>query len=551
MDGYGTSMIDVLAPIDTPQAFSAEDPTTDLTQVMAMWGATADTVSGEHINPHRALGIAAVWQAITIISGDIAKLPVHLYRRDEENGRQRLRSHPAAKLVRKRPNPLMNVFKFWQRVMTYRLLYNNAYIWIQRDRMGNAINLWPLLPDRTWVHDWEGYGTYYHTQLGHDTLTLMPTEVIHLEGLCIDNVQGEYFVRCARDAFGLALARQNYAARFFRRGGRFGGLLEMPAEMKKESRDTAEAKFRAQYESADNAFRAIAMRAGMKYHPNSHSPEQAQMVESDRASVRDVARYFNLNPSKLGEDAKSSYNSKAEDNRDHHDTTLSPHLNQIVEELAFKLLTASEFEDDELYFEHNTDRLLQLDPLKRAQQYRLLRQAEVLSPNEARARENMPPYEGGDDYGNPNTKPANASPAPAEGEGNGNDQANAAHRRLLVDTIDRTLGIAADKLNKQAKKPGFATWCETRLASVLLPVVEAVAPIIDAHAAISGVDSHHLKLAVQARLFAAVTTLIDSNQVADGLNSYHKVAGHELAAIAIPGGLTNASQSQQETSLSV
>ena len=522
----GSGVIDVMQSGSYQvQNFSIENPTTNLHEAAKLYDVGGATSSGVRVSERTALGISAVWQAITMISGDVAKLPLYLYRYEgdpfaEDTPRHRVKGHRAARLLRKKPNPHMNTYKFWQRVMAFRLLYNNAYVWIRRDRMGRPFQLWPLLPSHTWArHDGDGR-LWYHTTTPflHDNaarlLTLAPWEVLHLEGICIDGLCGEQYVHHAREAFGLALARQRYAANFFKNGGRFGGFLEIPAAMSDKARENVEAGFRKVYDSIDAAFKTFVGRDNVKFHPGQHSPEQAQLVEGERSSVRDVARRFSLHPSKLGEDQATSYNSKAEDNRDYHDSTLSNHLTQIAEECNDKLLTKNESDSDLFFFEHNTDKLLQLDGLKRAQRWKILRSIEAVSPNEVRHGENMPPRTdpGGDDYSNPNTKSKDSGGGDGEqsqGEGRGDaepkNQVAEKHRELLRSIVGAKLKPAMQKISRHQKKDGFEAWRDAELPSLLLAVAEPANLVIDAFAATSGIESERSK----AKFFASLSAFVN------------------------------------------
>jgi HK97 family phage portal protein len=70
-------------------------------------------------------------------------------------------------------------------------------------------------------------------------------------------------------------------------------------------------------------------------------------------------------------------------------------------EIRLKLFNEQERED--FYAEFLVDDLLKADIAARATAYSQLIAARVLNPNEARARENLPPYAGGEVFANPHT----------------------------------------------------------------------------------------------------------------------------------------------------
>ena len=134
----------------TAEARSIEDPATD------PWDAirdldSMDTTAGERVSPKRALSIPAIYQAVSSISGDVAKIPLAVYRRRPDGGRETARNHHGFRYVNLSgmANPETNAYKFWRRLMSGALLWNNGYAWIDRNGRGEVLGLYNLLPDRT------------------------------------------------------------------------------------------------------------------------------------------------------------------------------------------------------------------------------------------------------------------------------------------------------------------------------------------------------------------------------------------------------------------
>lgn len=473
------TVIDVTTRENVVYNYSVENPTTSLTSQSL---GIVDSASGEQVSAERSLDISAVWQAITLIAGDISKLRIELFERDDDDSPRRLRSNPYELLVRKRMNPVMTAFKAWNRILVQFLLYSNGYAWIQRDRVGMPVAIWPMMSPLTYVEYMDGR-PYYTTTLHDKTYSFHHDDVLHFERMCIDDECGEDLVSHARELFGLALARQRFAAQYFNAGGRVGGQLILPATFDERAQREAIEGFKAMYQQTGSAFLTYFAKAGIEYRPGEFAPADAQVVEGARESNRDVARYFNLHPSKLGEEHQSAYASKAEDNRDYLDTTLSPHLEQITQELEFKLFTPAEFEADQLYFEYNTDRLLAMSGLDRANQLLTLRQGEIISSNEARKRENLPPRPGGDDYANPNTR----SPG-SETEETDDEELNAAFAELLASQISVTLKAATQKIHRQVDKSTFAHKRGALISEAVDRIAGATDKVLAAYAAAKGLE---------------------------------------------------------------
>ena len=127
----------------------------------------------------------------------------------------------------------------------------------------------------------------------------------------------------------------------------------MPLGMSKQASDTLEQGFRKTYEGVDNSFKTVLLRDGAKFHQAQFTPEQAQMVPVRKELVKEIARFFNLPPHKLGDDSKSSYNSLEQENRSYLDSSLSIWLNTIASEVWLKLLTTDEQKEQTHFAEHN------------------------------------------------------------------------------------------------------------------------------------------------------------------------------------------------------
>ncbi|WP_428303900.1 phage portal protein [Lacipirellula sp.] len=502
------------SPLEMPLNLSLENPRVSLADPEAYDDLTdgIESGSGVAVSRARALAIPAVWQAIDQISGDVAKLPIDLFKKNKEtDDRQEALEHPVFKLVRRKPNREMDAYKFWRRVMVHRLFWDNAYVYISRRLNGTIHELIPMLPDRTEAVRVDGQ-LFYDTEVNGTVYRLFPEQVWHIEGICCDGLTALNMMRFAREAFGLALARQKCSAKFFQNGMRTGGILEISSAVAKGTADKIEQGFRKSYESVEEAFKTVILREGAKFHMAQLSPEQTQMTESSRDSVRDAARYFNTRPSRLGEEAKASFASKSEDNRDYLDTTLSPHLASIIAQSNDKLLTEEELAAG-YYLEYNLAALLQMDFKSVCESLSVLRSAEILSPNECRAviNYNRRDDAGGDKFGNPNT---------TSNKGSDNAAAvAAAHRKLLANTLDRMVAMVDGKASRNSSLPNnLIEWVSAKLPGLQKTVRAAVTPVIEAHAAVAGVDAEPLvaKATSSFMLQMRVTLLQLANTVPAG-----------------------------------
>lgn len=373
------------------------------------------SASGVRVTQKSAMSIAAVWQVLNLLSGDVVKLPLYPYLRLPDDDREIATKHRAYITTSKKANRETSARKFWRTMMVHACMWNNAYAYITQSR--GRYEMLNLLPDRTapeWVtfkgeNGKDRVELVYVTEAGGKLVTLMPHEVFHLTGISCDGVAGLDLIEYARDQFGLNLAAQQFQSKFFKNGARMGGILELPAGMPKPARDNVEEGFRKSYEGGDNPFKTVVLRDNAKFHAGQVTPDQSQMSELRDEDVREVARRWNIPPSKLGIRDSQSYNSFEQDNLSYLHGALHHWLDAIADEANMKLLTEREFLDDTHYFEHNVSKFIQADWKTMNESLEIQRRNEVINADEWRRKLNMnkrPDGKGGE-YINPNTRSRN------------------------------------------------------------------------------------------------------------------------------------------------
>ena len=445
------------------RSYSLENPNLPLNDPKvweAVFGDSYGTDSGVNVTAEKALMYAPFFHGVQLIAGDVAKLSRPVYKRRPDltdDARERDRGHRLNYLLNVAANEETESIKFWERYMTDALLYRHAYARIAFDGTGSPAELYNLLPDRTHC-EYIDKRKWYVTEADGKLYPLYPWEVLHVEGPVL-GATAKALWQLARNSIALGLAQEKFASKFFANGGRVGGILELPMAMPKVARDTAEDGFRKSYEGADNPFKTVILRDNAKFHAAQQSPEDSQLVEATESQTRAIAHWLNLAPSKLGLSDSVSYNSKSEDNQNYLDTTLQIWLTRIESACNFRLISTRQA--DTHFIEHNTAALLRMNLTAQAEAYTKLIAARVMNPNECRAKLNMLPYEGGDEFVNPNTMKSGNEPGqqPPVNEGPPADpppKRDAAYLRILF-------GITARARDKAKRPKAFLEWIDGNL----------------------------------------------------------------------------------------
>jgi HK97 family phage portal protein len=465
------------------RSFNIEDPSYPLDDP-SVYTEGEQSLAGERVTPCRILHVPAAYQAVTRISGDVARCPLEPW--EQVDGVWKLLADdPLYRLTAIQPNREMDAFTFWQRVMVHRLVYQNAYIFIATNLAGEPAELLPLLPDRTAPKRIGGV-LLYETDVNGQRVPLPANRVLHLQGIGFDNLKAYELVKAMREAWGLALASMGFAARVFRSGGRRGGVLEIPLSMTKPAADRLEEGFRRKYEDPSAAFATVILRDNAKFHESQMTLRDSQSIEGRKESVRDVARAFNMRPGMLGEGNDGVYKNRFEDAQDYLNYTLRQPMAGIADQCRTKLLTVDR--QARTVFEHNTDDLLQMSPKEQFEAYGAGVETTIITPNEARAKLGFAPHPGGNELRNPNTvsnkpggqpakpgtsKPGKSKPddtAGGDDEDDGDDL-EAAHGRLQAEhaaLVARNVADVVAVIGEQAGRAAgsgakFCSWLDAKL----------------------------------------------------------------------------------------
>ena len=363
------------------------------------------TTSGKTVNEWTALQTTAVYACVRILSETIASLPLHVYRYTE-GGKTKDTEHALYTLLHDEPNPDMTSFVFRETLMSHLLIWGNAYSQILRDRSGQVIGLYPLLPDQMSVHRSEkGKLFYVYNRYEEDnpnfqekgSIVLSQEEVLHIPGLGFDGLIGYSPIALAKNAVGMTLACEEYGASFFGNGANPGGVLEHPGILK----DPAKVRdsWNAVYQGTRNAHKVAVLEEGMSYKQIGIPPEEAQFLETRKFQINEIARLFRIPPHMVGDLEKSSFSNIEQQSLEFVKYTLDPWVVRFEQALKKSLLLPEEKKTHFIKF--NVDGLLRGDYQSRMNGYAIGRQNGWLSTNDIRELEELnpiPPEEGGDLY---------------------------------------------------------------------------------------------------------------------------------------------------------
>ncbi|MDO1559815.1 phage portal protein [Brevundimonas sp. 2R-24] len=376
---------------------SLENPSISLTDASAwrsLFGGGA-AFSGELVTEDAALGVPAVWTAVNVIAGSIASLPLHLYKRSPE-GRQRAEADPLDRIVHDQVNSdYLTSFAWRKWLVTRLLLTGRAFTFIERGGHGRVTNLWPLDSSRMAIEVRDGRRVYRYRRHDGRTVEYGAGEIIDLVWMPgADGISHVNPLDRNRNAIGLAIAAERYASIMFENGGipplALNGPTMSPQAAARASGDIA-AALKA---TRDEKRNVLITPTGYDLKPIGFEPMKAQMLELRKFQITEVARVFNIPPAFLQDLSTGTYSNTEQQDLAFVKHTLTPWLELIEQELNAKLFSDKNRTN---FVEFNLDGMLRGDLATRMTAYAQAVNAAVLTPNEARAIENRPAKEGGDD----------------------------------------------------------------------------------------------------------------------------------------------------------
>ncbi len=361
--------------------------------------------AGKSVNERSAMQMTAVYSCVRILAEAVAGLPLHFYKYAENGSKVKAIDNPLYHLLHDEPNPEMSSFVFRETLMTHLLLWGNAYAQIIRNGKGEVIALYPLMPNKMQVDRDENGVIYYIYQRSTDeaktmegtTVYLRKEDILHIPGLGFDGLVGYSPIAMAKNAIGLAIATEEYGAKFFANGAAPSGVLEHPGTIKDPSR--LRENWNSTFGGSSNSGKVAVLEEGMKYTPISISPEQAQFLETRKFQINEIARIFRVPPHMVGDLEKSSFSNIEQQSLEFVKYTLDPWVIRWEQSLARCLLKPEE--KKQYFFKFNVEGLLRGDYQSRMSGYATARQNGWMSANDIRELENLDKLskeEGGDLY---------------------------------------------------------------------------------------------------------------------------------------------------------
>lgn len=383
----------------------------DLADVLL--GGGIEGIAGITVTPKTAMGVAAVQAAVRVIAENVGMLPFPLYKRIEKDGqefKEKARDHVLWRLLNVAPNGFQSAQEFREYMVGQMLLYRNAYAF--KNKINGAVReLVPIHANRVSFKQNANLEIVYSVTMENGQKRDFPqADIFHLRDMSAEGLSGRSRVQECRDVIGLAKAAENYGGEFFKNDRTPSGILSSKENLNKEQID----KIRQSWNGSEGG-----KRGGVKVVDNAFewtsigtTAQDAQMIETRKFQVTEVARIFRIPPHKIADNERATFNNIEAQELDFQINSMMPWYRRF--ELGVDVQLLSDNERATHFAKIDNRAMLRGDSKARGEFYQKMKVSKILTTNEIRDLEDMNPHPDGDVLENPTAPVDNA-------KGNAND----------------------------------------------------------------------------------------------------------------------------------
>lgn len=364
------------------------------------------TSSGENVTEIGALQTSTVWSCVFRISSTISALPCHAY---TKRGGTRERIDPTPGWM-EYPGMFDRQELIGQALVSL-LLWGNAYIVVLRNDAGRVAGLHVLDPARVTA---EADGTFTVQLDDGRRVQLRADEVAHVRGMMLPGRRlGLSPIAYARESIGLSQAATKYGGTFFDQSAVPDVVLSAPGPVTQVGADQIiESWMKGPGSTAPGRRRVALVTEGVTAEKLTIPPDDAQFLQTRQFQVADIANIYLMPLHLLNREGPQFGDTVSENQTIYVSSTLLPWTKRIENALT-KIMHADGYPRP-TFAKINVDGLQRGDFTQRWMVYAQATREGLITANEARAWEDMPPVPWGDEPISVQTRDTTPEPVPTE-----------------------------------------------------------------------------------------------------------------------------------------
>ena len=358
------------------------------------------STAGVLVSQSTSMTVSAVYAAVTTIATDVARCRGTLHTTASDGSRTAVTQHPVADLLR-RPNRVQTWFEFSRDLFIAYLLRGNGYAVALRAKNGDVRELILVNPDAvTMLESQDGELFYNVSRMGlfqiaalQDYGTSIPAEdVFHLRGPSFNMLTGMSTLLLARDSIGLAMAQSQQQSRWMGNGAKPSVILETPRQLTEEAARRLKASWNEYTSGIQNVGKTAVLENGITAKPLLLTSVDLQFIDQANLTIQDIARFFGVPTRKLAQPDTTRGSTIIQEEQAYVNSTVSPKLDMFEQ----KFERFFDLDKEGMELDMNEDALLRTDPLTRYNLGRIGKLSGLISTNEWRRGERLPPDPNGD-----------------------------------------------------------------------------------------------------------------------------------------------------------
>lgn len=375
-----------------------------------IFGTGQEAASGVRVNEQTAMAVTTVFACVRVLAETFSTIPIRIYRRLPDGGRELAPDHPLQAVLTAAANPEMSGYTYHEVGMVHANLRGVHLAYKQYNNAGRVIELWPIRPDRAipfrkdrrlyymilvppantsgWGSDLDCWPLETHTPV------TLPAELIYkVNGLTYDGVVGLSPVDHMREAIGLALATEQHGARYFGNSAVPGGLLRHPNTLSDEAARRIRESFERIHSGLSNSHKIAVLEENMEWQPTGLANSLSQFLETRVFQLEEICRWYRVPPHMVGHLKNSSYATAEQMSLEFATYTMAPWCRRWAQEIERQLFTAADRRQYLVDFDLDSIRLG--DAKSRGEFYNQARNSGWMCVDEIRRREGLNPLPNG------------------------------------------------------------------------------------------------------------------------------------------------------------
>lgn len=353
-------------------------------------GKSLDWTDLTSFNKDKALENSAFWICLVNLARTFGSLPMHAYTK-LDNGTRSTDTTSAEAILLKHPCPHMNPYAFRFAMSLNFELYGVAYAKIHRSTTGKPIALYPIASTLVQPTVKDGSLYYLYSITGE---YINRKDMLVVMNLTTNGIMPLAPLDYIKQDLAVADAAKTMQHNWFSRGTMLGGIVKVPANTPKETKDEIRTSFQTGFGGSGNSFKTAVIPDTTTYEPVKIDSKSAEFQEAQKWTVAEVARRFGVPEAFAGGSIRETYANAEQRGIDLVQYSILPR--SVAWQDAFN--DALFLHNDTRYVKLNLNGLLRGDAATRSAYYHNALMDGWMSANDVRSLEDMDPIDYGDLY---------------------------------------------------------------------------------------------------------------------------------------------------------